>query len=117
MICLVDDKLQWEKSNKIDGRVCPFLDGTDEEAATVALQRAFSKFGRAMWLQQDEIDEQIKIDAAYKKRKLNARNSVGDLSSTSTLIERLSGLILADGPSPESAKFAASAMKCYEHSQ
>ncbi len=35
MICLVDDKLQWEKSNKIDGRVCPFLDGTDEEAAQV----------------------------------------------------------------------------------
>ena len=98
--------------------MCLFLDGTDEEATTVALQRAFSKFGRAMWLKQDEIDEQIKIDAAYKKRKLDAHNSVGDLSSTSTFIERVSGLIPADGLSrPESAKFAASAMKCYKRSQ
>ena len=94
-----------------------FLDGIDEGDATLALQRAFSKFGRAMWLKQDEIDEQIKIDAAYKKRKLNARNSVGDLSPTSTLIERISGLTPTDGPSPESAKFAANAMKCYERSQ
>ena len=94
------------------------MDGTDEEATTVALQRAFSKFGRAMWLKQDEIDEQIKIDAAYKGRKLTAHNSVGDLSSTSTFIERVSGLIPADGLSePESTKFAASAMKCYERSQ
>ena len=93
------------------------MDGTDEEATTVALQRAFSKFGHAMWLKQDEIDEQIKIDAAYKGRKLTAHNSVGDLSSTSTFIERVSGLIPADGPSAESAKFAASAMKCYERSQ
>ena len=96
----------------------PFLDDHDEEATTVALQRAFSKFGRAMWLKQDEIDEQIKIDAAYKTRKLDAHNSVGDLSSTSTFIERVSGLIPADGLSgPESAKFASSSMKCYERSQ
>ena len=94
------------------------MDDHDEEATTVALQRAFSKFGRAMWLKQDEIDEQIKIDAAYKGRKLTAHHSVGNLSSTSTFIERVSGPIPADGLfGLESAKFAASVMKCYERSQ
>ena len=94
-----------------------FFECTDEEATTVALQRAFLKFGRVMWLKQDDVDEQIKIDAAYKRRKLTARNSVGDLNSTSSFIERLRDLLPADDPSLESTKFALSAMKCYERSQ
>ena len=95
-----------------------FFDGTDEKATTVALQRAFCKFGHAMWLKQDEIDEQIKINAAYKGRKLIAHNSVENLSSTSTFIERVSGLILVDGLfGLEPAKFAVSVMQCYERSQ
>ena len=68
-------------------------------------------------LQQDHVDEQIEIDAAGHKRKLHARNDVKDLSSASSFTERLSGLIPAERPSPESTNFAASAMKCYKHSQ
>ena len=83
---LGDDKLRLRKSTKFGAKVRLFLDGIDQEATTDALQHAFFKFGQVMWLKQDDIDDQLEIDVAHKRRKLIARNSIGDLNSTCTFI-------------------------------
>ncbi len=64
-----DDKLRLRKSIKFGAKVRLFFDGIDQEATTDALQHAFFKFGQVMWLKQDDIDDQLEIDGAHKRRK------------------------------------------------
>ena len=112
-----DDKLRLRKSNKFGAKVRLFFDGIDQEATTDALQHAFFKFGQVMWLNRDDIDDQLEIDVAHKRRKLNARNSIGVLNSTCSFLQGLRDLLPAHDRTPNSARFALSAARIYDRSQ
>ncbi len=112
-----DEKVQLWKKNKICTKVRLFFNGIDQEVTTDALQHAFLKFGQVMWLNQDDIDDQLKIDVAHKRRKVMQRNSIGDLTSTCSFLRELRDLLPADDPTPNSERFALSAIRCYDRSQ
>ena len=82
-----------------------FFDGIDQEVTSDALRHAFLQFGQVMWLNQDDIDDQLKIDVARKRRRVMQRNSIGDLTSTCSFLRELQDLLPANERTANSARF------------
>ena len=112
-----DEKLQLWKKNKIGAKVRLFFDGIDQEVTSDALRHAFLQFGQVMWLNQDDIDDQLKIDVARKRRRVMQRNSIGDLTSTCNFLRELQDVRPANERTANSARFAVSAARIHDRSQ
>ena len=112
-----DEKLRLRTSNKFGAKVRLFFDGIGQEVTIDALQHAFLTFGQVTWLNQDDIDDQLKIDVAHKRRRVMQRNSIGDLTSTCSFLRELQDLLPANERTANSASFAVSAARICDRSQ
>ncbi len=70
-----------------------------------------------MWLNQDDVDDQLQIDVAHKERKVMQCDSIGDLASTSSFLRELKDLFPPNERTASSARFADSAARILDRSQ